>query len=99
MGRNDLLCYNTRNKSERIPFVITWHQQLQGIPKVIHSAYKAVIKKYPGFQNTFKESPIVVYRKPKNLMSLLAKRRYTNKVTPENIPIKESKTESIRTHY
>ena len=54
MGRNDLLCYNTRNKSERIPFVITWHQQLQGIPKVIHSAYKAVIKKYPGFQNTFK---------------------------------------------
>ena len=23
MDRNDLLCYNTRNKSERIPFVIT----------------------------------------------------------------------------
>ena len=57
---------------------------------LIHSAYKAAIKKYPGFQNTFKEPPIVAYRRPKNLMSQLAKRRYTNKVTPENI--KESKT-------
>ena len=38
MDRNDLLCYNTRNRSERIPFVLTWHQQLQGIPKVIQSA-------------------------------------------------------------
>ena len=61
INRNDLLCYNTRNKSQLIPFLITWHQQLQGIPKVIHSAYKAVIKKYPGFQNTFKEPPIVAY--------------------------------------
>ena len=90
MDRNDILCYNTRNKSERIPFVITWHQQLQGIPKVIHSAYKAVIKKYPGFQNTFKELP--AYRRPKNLMSHLAKSRYTSKVTPENIPKRESET-------
>ena len=74
MHRNNLLYYNTRNKSERIPFVITWHQQLQGIPKVIHSAFKAV------------------NRRPKNQMSYLAKCRFTNKVTPENIPIKESKT-------
>ena len=85
MDRNDLLCYNTRNKSERIPF-ITWHQQLQDIPKVIHSAYKAVIKKYPAFQNTFKEPRIVAYRRPKNLMSHLVKRRYTNNITAENIP-------------
>ena len=55
------IIYNTRNKSEHIPFVITWHQQLQGIPKVIHAAYKAIIKKCPGFQNTFKEPPIVAY--------------------------------------
>ena len=92
MDRNDLLCYNTRNKSERIFSVITWHQQLQGIPKAIHSAYKAVIKTYPGFQNTFKEPPIVAYRRPKNLMSHLATRRYTNNVIPENVPITESKT-------
>ena len=59
---------------------------------LIHSAYKAVIKKYPGFQNTFKEPPIVAYRRPKNLMSHLAKRRYTNNFTPQNIPMKESKT-------
>ena len=45
MDRNDLLCYNTRNKSECISFAITWHHQLQGIPKVIHSAYNTVIKK------------------------------------------------------
>ena len=45
MDINDLFHYSTRNKSENIPFVITWHQQLQGIPKVIHSAYKAVMKK------------------------------------------------------
>ena len=65
---------------------------MQGIPKVIHSACKVVIKKYPGFQNTFKEPPIVAYWRPKNLMSHLGKHRYTNKVTPENIPIKESIT-------
>ena len=29
MDRNDLFCYYTRYKSERIPFIITWHQQLQ----------------------------------------------------------------------
>ena len=58
MDRNDLLCYNTRNKSKRTPFVITWHQQLQGIPKVTHCAYKAVIKKYPGFQNRASNSCI-----------------------------------------
>ena len=52
IDRNDLLHYSTRNKLEHIPFVITWYQQLQGILKVIHSAYKAVIKKYPGFQNS-----------------------------------------------
>ena len=95
MDRNDLLHYSTRNKSERIPFVITWYQQLQGIPKAIHSAYKALIKKYPGFQNTFKELPIVAYRMSKNLMSHLAKCRYTNKVSPEYIPKKESKTSAI----
>ena len=93
MDINDILCcYNTRNKFERIPFVITWHQQLQGIPKVIYSAYKAVVKKCPGFQSTFKEPPIVAFRRPKNLMSHLAKSRYTSKVTPENIPKRESKT-------
>ena len=68
MDRNDLSCYNTRNNSKHISFVITWHQHLQGIPKVINSAYKAVMKKYPGFQNTFKEPPVVAYRRPKILM-------------------------------
>ena len=44
MDRNDLLCYNTRNKSEWIPLVITRYAQLQGIPKAIHFTYKAVKK-------------------------------------------------------
>ena len=68
-----------------------WHQQLQDT-KLTHSTHKAVVKKYPGFQNTFKEPRIVAYRRPKNLMSHLAKSRYTNKVTSENKPKKESKT-------
>ena len=49
-------------------------------------------EKYPGFRNTFKEPPIVAYRRPKNLMSHLAKRRYANKVSQEYISKKESKT-------
>ena len=92
MDRNDLLCYNNRNKSERISFVITWHQKLQGIPELIHSAYKAVIKEYPSFQNTFKEPTVAAYLRLKNLILHLAKRRYISKVTSENITKKESKT-------
>ena len=49
------------NVGEHIPHVITWHQQLQGTHEVIHSAYKAVVKKDPGFQNAFKEPVIVAY--------------------------------------
>ena len=92
MDKNDILSYNKKDKSERIPFVMTWHQKLQGIPKVIHSAYKAIIKDYPNFQSAFKEPTIVAYLRPKNLMSHLAKGRYTNNFTPENITKKDSKT-------
>ena len=90
MDRNDLSLLQYCNKSERIPCITTWHQHLQGFPKLIHFAYKAVIKKYPCFQDTSKQPPIVAYQRPKNLMPHSAKSRYTNKVTPENIPKKES---------
>ena len=62
MNRNEILCYNARNKSERI-HVITWHQQFQGIPKVIHSAYKAVVKSTQVFRILLKGPPIVSYRR------------------------------------
>lgn len=67
------------------------HQQLHAANPQIQPACKAVVKKYPDFKDV-KEPPMVTYLRPKNIMSHLAKSRYTNKFIPENIPQKESES-------
>ena len=62
-----------------IPLVLTWHDQIQNISKVIHSSYSTDAKKFPEFKTVSKDPPIVVYRRPKSLSSYLVKNRYTPK--------------------
>ena len=79
IGMRTLLEYKYREKSERIPSVLTWHHQVQNISKVIHSSYSTVAKKFPEFKTVFKELHVAAYRRPKSLSSYLVKNRYTLK--------------------
>lgn len=50
--------YKRREKSERIPLVLLWHYQIQGIFKVIQSSYSIVAKKSLERRTVFEESHI-----------------------------------------
>ena len=59
--------------------MLTWHQQIQNISKVILSSYSIVAKKFPEFKTVFKEPLVVAYRRSKSFSSYLVKNRYTPK--------------------
>ena len=86
IDRGTLLEYKHREKSGRIPLVLTWHHQIQSISKVIHPSYSTVAKKFPEFRTLFKVPPIVAYRRQKSLSSYHVKNRYIPK---ENTTPKE----------
>ena len=97
MDRSTLLECKHREKSERIPLVLTWHHQIQNISKVIHSSYSTVAKKFPEFKTVFKEPPIIAYRRPKRLSSYLVKKRYTPK--ENSTPKKQFKSKTMINRY
>ena len=67
IDKNDLLVNKTKPKSSRIPLVITWHNQLWDVSKIVSSAYKYMVKCHPKMREKYPEPPIVAYRRPKNI--------------------------------
>ena len=73
MDRETLLVYRNRPLSTRIPLILTWHNKIRNIPRVISNACNVITRQYPSFKDIFKEPPMIVYRRPRNVKSFLVK--------------------------
>ena len=86
IDRNNLLVNKTKPNSSRIPLVITWHNQLSHVSKIVSSAYKYMVKCHPKMREKYPEPPIVTYQRPKNIKSFLVKsNHWKNFIRPEDV--------------
>ena len=76
MNRDELLETRNKPKSDRIPFVITWHHHLKDLPFIVQRAYSKTAEKHPEFTETFKKPPMLAFRRPRNLFSHLVHSKY-----------------------
>ena len=70
-------CLEKRKKktTTRIPFVLTYHSNLPPVGKIISDHWN-ILQTKPKLRRTYKERPLVAYRKPKNLRDLLVKAEF-----------------------
>ena len=81
--------------SDRIPFVLDYHHKLQGIPHILRKNHAAMIRDNPSMKEIFPATPIVSYRKQKNLRDHLVRADHRGKAPTPTAPPNTNKT-SIR---
>ena len=97
--RQDLLTYKTREKTDRISLVTTFHRQLPD--------FKSVIKKHwdllcinQDLKATFKDPPIYGYRRNTNLRDIIGQTTLrNNKVLRKNKNLTPGKCSPCRSRY
>ena len=88
--RDTLLQYNTtRQKSDRIPLVITYHHKLKPVTSIIHQNYTKMINDNPTMKDIFPEPPVVSFRRPSNLSNILVR---ANHVVRKSYDVKSSRS-------
>ena len=75
---------STLDKTERVPFVITYNPSLRSISSIIHKRFHILISS-PRCYNVFKAAPIVDYRHSSNLSDFLVRAKLRN-LTQHNQP-------------
>ena len=65
-NREELLQYKPKGAPPRIPFILTYNPQLHNAKEAINKHW-SILQINPNMQNTFKEKPIMAYRRNKNL--------------------------------
>ena len=70
-------CLEKREKktTTRIPFVLTYHSNLPPVGKIINDHWN-ILQTKPKLRRTYKERPLVAYRRPKSLRDLLVKAEF-----------------------
>ena len=76
-NRDDLLKYKAKRKSNRIPLILTYNQQLPDIKKVIDNNWK-ILGVNNKLSQCFAEPPIIAYRRNKNLKDILGQTKIIN---------------------
>ena len=75
---------STLDKTERVPFVITYDPSLRSISSIIHKHFHILISS-PRCYNVFEAAPIVAYRRSSNLSDFLVRANLRN-FTQHNQP-------------
>ena len=73
MDREELLAYQPKVESKRIPLVITYHHKFAGFGKVMQSVYNQTINKFPDLKKVIPEQPLIAYRRTKNIKDKLVR--------------------------
>ena len=70
MKREDLLEYKAKPKTDRVPFVITFHPRLRKLGNIIHKHYH-LLQSNERLKRAFSQPPMVAFRRLKNLRDML----------------------------
>ena len=76
-NREELLQYKPKEATTRIPFILTYNPQLPNAKEAINKHW-SILQINPNMQNTFKEKPIMAYRRNKNLGDILGQKNLKN---------------------
>ena len=75
MTRSSCLEKHEKKTTTRIPFVLTYHSNLPPVGKIINDHWN-ILQTKPKLRRTYKERPLVAYRRPKSLRDLLVKAEF-----------------------
>ena len=84
--RNELLKTKTKTPSKRIPLIVKYNRTLPPLRKFINEQWK-ILQIDKKIQDTFKERPIVAYKRNKNLKDYIGSNRIENN---KKIPYKST---------
>ena len=73
MDREDTLKYIQRQKSTRIPLVITYHHKFKGIAKTLIDTFNNITSRHVSLKKVFPEPPMIAYRRAANLKDKLVR--------------------------
>ena len=97
--RQDLLNYQTREKTDRIPLVTTFHRQIPDFKSVIEKHWN-LLQINQDLKTTFKDSPVYGYRRNKNLKDIIGQTTLrNNKVLRKNRILIPGKCSPCRSRY
>ena len=82
---------NTKEKNNRIPLVTPFNNTLSPIAKIIRNRWD-ILKLNPNFDDTFKESGMVAYRRPANLREIIG----SNKIAKHKVIRKNTRIKTIK---
>ena len=83
ISRSDALQYNRRKTSNRTPFILTYNPSLPSISSIIQKHFN-LLQSSNRCKNTFKEPPVVAYRRSPNLRDLLIRAQLPSNRTNSN---------------
>ena len=72
MERDSVLEYKNRKKSERVPYVITFHPRLRSLGSVMRRHFY-LLQTNDRLRKVFEEPPMIAFRRLKNLKDLLVR--------------------------
>ena len=75
MTRSSCLEKREKKTTTRIPFVLTYHSNLPPVGKIINDHWN-ILQTKPKLRRTYKERPLVAYRRPKSFRDLLVKAEF-----------------------
>ena len=81
--RTDALTNKPKTQTETIPFVITYNPALPNLAYIIHK-HSNVLYSSDRWRNTFKNLPLVAYRRCKNISDILVRAQLTNSTDTSN---------------
>ena len=85
MSRDEALKEQTKKKTDRTVFVVTYNPALPSVSKILKKHWGVMVKD-PYLKKVFPSPPMVAYRRPKNLRNFLIKAKI-----PPNPPQREKR--------
>ena len=73
LEREQLLTYTSKQKSDRVPLVLSYHHKFLDIPNILRHNYDRMMKANPNMKEVFPSPPIVSFRRAPNLTNKLVK--------------------------
>ena len=74
LDRNNLLKYNTRKTSSRVPLTVTYSNKLPNLQHILHSRLP-VLQRSSRMKHIFPQAPITAYKRDSNLQDILVHKK------------------------
>ena len=84
-SRQEALTSKPISSTDRVPLVITYNPALSNIPKILKEHHQILLTS-SNTQAIFKETPLVAYRKGRNLTQMLTHKRLRSPIAADTTP-------------